>query len=294
MIKIEVKNITKIYGDKKILDNISFNIEEGKIYGLLGRNGVGKTTLLNIISNRIFQKSGEVYIDGENANGNEKVLSKLYLMGEKDYLPQGMKVTEGLKWTKTFYEKFDMKYAMELSKAFDLNTKSRLKELSTGYKSIFKIIITLASGADILIFDEPVLGLDANHRELFYSELLKFYSKEEKTIILSTHLIEEITDILEKVIIIKDGKVIEESDVEELLLTSYCVSGKAEDVEKFIVDKKPIAIENLSGFKRATILDGKTKEDEIKIRELGLEVSKVDLQKIFIYLTNKEEMTDEE
>ena len=287
---IKISNLTKEYGKHRVLDNVSLTIEENKIYGLLGRNGAGKTTLLNLITNRIFQTEGTITIDDDNVVENGAALEKIYFMTELDLYPEGMKVKDLFKWTKEFYSNFDMDYAMKLSKKFGININKKFKELSTGYSSICKIIITLASGAEILIFDEPVLGLDANHRDMFYKELVANYIDEPKTIILSTHIIEEVSEILEKVIIIKDGKLLGDKEVESLLGGAYLVSGSSENVGKYIANKKCINIETIAGFKEATIIGELSEEDNNQIKELGLETSKVELQKLFIHLTGEEEV----
>lgn len=286
MSNIVIKNVTKSYQGKEVVSNISLNIEEGKIYGLLGRNGAGKTTLLHLITNRAILDSGKILIDGEDIYENDKALSKIYFMEEKNFFPESMKIVDVFKWTKEFYEDFDMEYAIKLSELFKLNIKKKVKNLSTGYKSISKIIATLASGAEILIFDEPILGLDANHREFFYKELLKFYNDGQKTIIISTHIIEEISHILEKAVILREGKIIENNSVEDMLNLAYAVSGNNEAVDKYITSKNTIDIETLGSYKKATILQERTKEDLDNIKKLELEISTVELQKLFIYLTN--------
>lgn len=288
MSNIVIKNVTKSYQRKEALSNISINIEEGKIYGLLGRNGAGKTTLLHLITNRAILDSGGILIDDENVYENNKALSKVYFMEEKNLFPESMKIVDVFEWTKEFYEEFDMEYAIKLSELFKLNIKKKVKNLSTGYKSISKIIATLASGAEILIFDEPILGLDANHRELFYKELLKIYGQGKKTIIISTHIIEEISHILEKVVILKEGKIIGNDSVENMFNLAYAVSGSSDDVDKYIAAKNTIDIETLGSYKKATILQERTKEDLDNIKKLELEISTVELQKLFIYLTNME------
>lgn len=286
MSDILIKNVTKSYQGKEVLSDISINIEISKIYGLLGRNGAGKTTLLHLMTNRGILDSGEILIDGESVCENDKALSKIYFMEEKNLFPETMKIVDVFKWTKEFYENFDMEYAIKLSEMFNLNTDEKVKSLSTGYKSISKIITTLASGAEILIFDEPILGLDANHREFFYKELLKFYNDGQKTIIISTHIIEEISHILEKVVILREGKIIENNSVEDMLNLAYAVSGNNEAVDKYITSKNTIDIETLGSYKKATILQERTKEDLDNIKKLELEISTVELQKLFIYLTN--------
>ncbi|MBU3185040.1 ABC transporter ATP-binding protein [Clostridium estertheticum] len=287
---IKLLNVSKRYGDTFALDNISLTIEENKIYGLLGRNGAGKTTLLNIINNRIFSDKGVISIDGKTLSDDKNAFGNIYFMTEQNLYPQAMKVKELFKWSKEFYPKFDMVYALELSKKFELNINKKVKELSTGYASICKIINTMASGAEILIFDEPVLGLDANHRELFYKELMEGYIEKPKTIILSTHIIEEVSQLIERVIVLKDGKIINDENVEELLTKCYNVSGLNKNIDEYIKDKNCLSVDEMTSFKSAVIMGNNDGIENEKIKKLGLEVSKVELQKLFIDLTNKGEI----
>lgn len=286
MSKIKIKNLTKYYGKNLAIDDISLEITENKIYGLLGRNGAGKTTLLNLITNKLFPTNGEILIDSENIFENERVLSQIYYMSEKNLYPETMKVKEIIKWTKDFYPNFDLDYAYKLSDKFNLNLKSKFKALSTGYASIFKIILTLSSRAPILLFDEPILGLDANHRDMFYKELINYYSETPTTVIISTHLIEEVSDIIEEVLIIKDGKLILSDTTENILFSGYTVSGKAEDVDAFNKDKKVIGEDNIGKFKSAYILGPIPSKEDPYLNASNLEISKLDLQKMFIQLTN--------
>lgn len=277
---IEVKNISKYYGQTCALDHINLTFEKNKIYGLLGRNGAGKSTLLNIITNRIFTDNGEVLIDGLRAEENDKAQNNIYLMSEKTYYPDRMKLKDIFTWTKQFYKNFDRKYADDLAKKFDLNCNKTVKQLSTGYLSIFKLIIALSVNTPYVFLDEPVLGLDANNRDLFYRILLEKYTDNPFTVVLSTHLIEEITSVIEEIIIIKNGTVIQNESVEDFLGKGYAVSGTAALVDSFITDKQVIATDVLGGLKTAYIL-GKP-EKQIA----GLEFSGLDLQKLFIQMTN--------
>ena len=133
---IKLSNVSKRYGDTFALDNISLTIESNKIYGILGRNGAGKTTLLNVINNRIFADNGVISIDGKNLSENKNALGNIYFMAEKNLYPQAMRVKHLFKWSKEFYPKFDMEYAIELSKKFELNINKRINELSTDRKSV--------------------------------------------------------------------------------------------------------------------------------------------------------------
>lgn len=205
---IEVKELTMRFGNITALDRVDLILEENRIYGLLGRNGAGKSTLLNVIGNRLYPSEGAVVIDGEIGMDNDRAQGKVYYMGEKNIYPEGTTVKQLFRWSKNFYPDFDMEYAFQLAGQFGLNPKKKLKGLSTGYLTIAKLIAALAANAPYTFFDEPVLGLDANHREMFYRELIHRYSEQPRTIVISTHLIEEIADIIEQVVIIKEGKIL--------------------------------------------------------------------------------------
>jgi len=283
---IEIKNITKDYGNVKALDNITMTIEPNKIYGLLGRNGAGKTTLLNLMTNRIFPTSGEITVEGQGVLENDRALGNIFYMMESNLYPDGLRIKEAFKWTKEFYPDFDTEYAKALAEKFGLNINKKVKQLSTGYGSIFKAILALASNANIVIFDEPVLGLDAYHRDMFYRELMANYNESPKTMIISTHLIEEVAEVLEEAIIIKEGKLISKQPVEELLSSAYTVSGEASKVDKYLEGKTYIGEQSLGKFKSVTILEDIKRKDETLARELDLEFSRVELQKLFIALTS--------
>lgn len=278
---ISVKNISKQFKDVKALDDITLNFEENKIYGLLGRNGAGKSTLLNIISNRLFPQSGSVTINGEDAFENDKAQGLIYVMSEKTLYPETMRVSEALKWSAEFYKGFDMEYAQGIAERFGLNLKSKVKGLSTGYGSIFKLVIALSCNAPYVLLDEPVLGLDANHRELFYKMLLEKYSENPFTVVISTHLIEEISSVIENIIIIKDGKILYDEAAEELMSRGYTISGSTAVVEEYLKGCKTLSCDYLGGLCTACVL-GKP-EGELP---QGLELGKLDLQKFFVALTN--------
>lgn len=280
---IQIKNITKRYKDVTALDDVSFSFEFGKIYGFLGRNGAGKTTLINIIANRIFADQGEILIDGIPAKENMGVHEKIFCMSEADLYDRDLKVKDHFKWTNRFYTDFDLKKAFELSKKFNLDTNKRFKALSKGYQSIFKLIIALSLNVPYVIFDEPVLGLDANHRELFYSLLLKEFENNERTLIIATHLIEEVSNIIEEVVLIDKGKILVQETVEELLEKGYSVSGAAQEVDHYCVDRNVIGYDELGGLKVAYILGEKT----VLPQESNLQITAMNLQKLFVKMTEK-------
>ena len=280
---IEVRNVSKRFGRLEALKNVSVCFEEGKICGLLGRNGAGKSTLFNVITNRIFPDGGDVLIDGEPAAENDNALGRLFMMSEKNFYPENMKVSEVFRWTKEFYPGFDRQRAEELAERFGLNPKKKVKSLSTGYASIFKIVVTLSSGADYMLFDEPILGLDANHRDLFYKVLIETYSERLCTMILSTHLIEEVSGVIENVVIIREGELLCTAPRDELLQNAWIVSGNAGAVDSFSEGREVIGTETLGGLKTAYFAEDLRGETA----PAGAELVKMDLQKLFICLTNE-------
>ncbi len=288
MSTIEVVNVSKHYGTVRALDAVSLSLTEDGIYGLLGRNGAGKTTLINVITNRVFADSGHVLIDGEPARENDRVQPRVCCMSGKVPHPGEMRAADAFKWSGEFYRGFNQEYARELAHKFRLPLDKRLNGLSTGYGSIFNFIVTLASGAPVIMFDEPVLGVDANNRELFYRELLAHYSEQPQMIVLSTHLIDEVAEFLDRVMVLKEGRLILSESVDSLLRESYSVSGAGELVDRFSAGKNVIREESVGRLKMSTIKQERTGEDDRSIEELGLDMSKRRLQEIIIGLTNSE------
>ncbi|MFZ7121570.1 MAG: ABC transporter ATP-binding protein [Eubacteriaceae bacterium] len=286
MKRIDIKGLNKEFGDVKALQDITMTIQPNKIYGLLGRNGAGKTTLLNILTNRIFPTSGEVTIDGNTVFENDEVLNNIFYLTEKNLYPIGEKIKNIFKWTRKFYPLFDIKYAHDLSEKFGLDTNKKVKDLSTGYSSIFKGIVALASNAKIILLDEPILGLDAYHRDIFYKELIANYNAKPKTIVISTHLIGEVAQILEEAIIIKEGKIITKQSVQDLLSSSYIISGEISKVDQYIKGKDHIEEELMGSFKSVIVLEKIINEEKELAHQLDLEFSKIELQELFISLTN--------
>ncbi len=282
MKRLEIKNITKKFGSTAALSNIDLLIEPGFIYGLLGRNGAGKTTLLNLVSNRLFPDQGEILVDGVSVLENDHVLSSIYCMAETNLFPENMKVSDAFKWTGEFYPSFEMDYARRLAGKFELDISKKIKSLSTGYASIFKFITALASNAEIILLDEPVLGMDANHRDLFYKELVANFSEHPRTFVISTHLIDEVADVLDEVIIIKDGCVLLSGSASDLVSRGYSVTGASDSVDLFIRNKRVLAVDSLGGMKTAYLLEDSAPDSV----PADMVLARLDLQKLFIHLTN--------
>ena len=281
---IELKNVSKSFGGVHALSDVSLSFGGGKIYGLLGPNGAGKTTLLNIITNRLYADCGEVLIDGESAPGRDRALGKVYMMAEQNLFPDSMKVKGALKITADFIPSFDLELAMELAEKFGLPMNKKVKALSTGYSSILRLVLALSANTPYVIFDEPVLGLDAQHRDMFYRLLMEHCGGGGQTVILSTHLIQEAAPLIEHAVIIKGGKILRDASAEELTGAAHTVTGPAGLVDGYIAGRQVLNTTAIGGLKTACV-EG---EPDARV-PAGLEVSAMGLQDYFISLMNEED-----
>nr|WP_080998039.1 ABC transporter ATP-binding protein [Limosilactobacillus reuteri] len=283
MDQLTVKDVTKKYRRQVILDNISFTLAPTKIYGLLGRNGAGKTTLLNIISNRIFPTSGEVNLGGQNINNNDELLSKVFLMSEANLYSRQMKISQTFDLADAAYGDFNYDLAKRLLKVFNLEDTMKVTNLSTGQRTASKLIVALAVNADYILLDESILGLDANHREAFYKELVKTYQERPRTFVLSTHLIEEIQQLVEHVLILDHHQLIIDEDTENLLTKAYAISGPEKMVDEYTKNLNILKTEMMGKIKTAYLLDDL---DEQRVIPDQVKINHYDLQHLFIYLTD--------
>lgn len=283
MEQLKIKHITKRFGHRQVLDDVSFTLAPAKIYGLLGRNGAGKSTLLNIITNRIFPTGGQVTLGDQNINNNDDALGKLFLMSEVGLYPKRTTIRRMFDLANEAYGSFDYQTADRQLKAFGLDDNAQLAALSTGQRTSAKVVLALNVAADYILMDEPILGMDANHRELFYQELLKSYQARPRTFALSTHLIEEIQQLVEHVVIIDHHKLVVDEDVQSLLARAYQVSGPAALVDQYTADLRVLATEDLGNIRTAYLLD--RLDDQRPIPD-QVKIDHYDLQHLFIYLTN--------
>ena len=279
---IQVKGLRKKYFNKEAVKGVDFTIEPESIIGLLGRNGAGKSTVLNMIARRIEKTSGDITLDGVDLHKTPRAMHQVYLSSTENWFPKEYKFKDLLSIYKKTYPEFDSDFAEDLIKVFGVNVKERFSKASTGYQSIMKIILALCNPSEYIFMDEPVLGLDANHRHIFNKKLLEAYARNPRTFVIATHLIEEVASILEKVIVIKDGVVTEEVMVEEVLGKGYVVSGATSLVQEFVADKNVQETEQIGNITRAVVIGKKGETPQ------GLDFSALTLQDYFISITRKE------
>ena len=280
---LRINHVSKKYGRHLILDDVDFQLAPGKIYGLLGRNGAGKSTLLNIITGRIFPTTGTVTLSDLGSNDQDRVLGEIYLMSEADLYPKKTTIRRMFDLADGAYGDFDYQNAERLLAAFGITSSNQLSDLSTGLQTAAKLTVALNVNASFILLDEPVLGLDANHRDLFYKELIKAYQNKPRTFVLSTHLIDEIQQLVEHVIILNDHQVVENADVQAMLDKAYTVSGPAKLVDQYVAGLRVLGSDQLGKIKTSYVYDQLNNQrvipDQVKIGHY-------DLQQLFIHLTN--------
>lgn len=284
---IQIENVTKTYDEAKVIDQVTLHVEENKIYGLLGRNGAGKTTLMKLITAQVFPTSGEISVFGEQPYENINVLENICFIKESQQYPDNYRVQDALDVARYLFKYWNEEFAMELVEEFQLPLKQKIKKLSRGMHSTVGIIIGLASRAPLTIFDEPYLGLDAVSRNIFYTKLIEDFGNYPRTIILSTHLIDEVINILEHVFVIDKGKILIDQDAEELRGMAFNVSGLRGLVDSFIQGKKVIHRESIGGLLTATLM-GDSPELPKLAKNYGLEVTPISLQQMIVHLTKSE------
>ena len=210
---LECKNLSKSFDNKKILKDVNLIIPRGKIIGLLGKNGQGKTTLLKLINDLLTPTSGEVLIEGKHPGvESKKIISYL---PERTYLDKEMKVIDTLNYFKEFYDNFDIDKAKKLLKDLDLDINYKISKMSKGMQEKLQLILVMSREADLYILDEPLGGVDPATRDYILDTILSNF-KEGSSVIISTHLISDIERILDEVIFIDKGKIILTSDCDTL------------------------------------------------------------------------------
>ena len=210
---LECKNLSKSFDNKKILKDVNLIIPRGKIVGLLGKNGQGKTTLIKLINDLLTPTSGEVLIEGLHPGvESKKIISYL---PERTYLDKEMKVMDTLNYFNEFYDNFNIGKAKKLLKDLDLDINSKISKMSKGMQEKLQLILVMSRDADLYILDEPLGGVDPATRDYILDTILSNF-KEGSSVIISTHLISDIERILDEVIFIDKGKIILTAPADEL------------------------------------------------------------------------------
>lgn len=285
---IQVNHLNYAFQDKKVLEDITLNLEADKIYGLLGKNGMGKTTLINVLVNQLVAAEGEIKLFGKDPRKSPEILGEVCVVRETEFYAPYMKVKSIFELYGSFYPFYDKELEQKLVALFKLPLHKSYQKYSRGMKTLVFDIIGICSGARLTIFDEPTLGLDAETREQFYNLLIEEYAKNPRTIIISTHLIDEVERLLEHLVILHKGKILLEEEVETFKEKAYYLSGHKEDLEKLHALEGRTPKEY---FGKSCVYSYWGELDEVdrqQIKALGIEVGKMSVQKAFIELTKEE------
>jgi ABC-2 type transport system ATP-binding protein len=283
--RVDVQGLTVAYGAVTAVDDMSFSLSGNKIYGLLGRNGSGKTSLMSALAG-YRRPIGSVRLDGVPVFENARAMRNICLVRHtSDAADKGDKVVQALDYAKAWRETWDNAYAHELIELFKLPLKTKVGELSLGQRSALGVTIGLASRSPLTMLDESHLGMDTPTRYAFYDTLLDDFMRYPRTIVISTHLIEELASLLEEVLIIDNGRLVLQEEADVLRSRGTEVTGNAPDVDEFTAGLTVLSEKSLGRTKSAMVYGTLDDAQLIRARQLGLELGPIALQDLFVHLT---------
>src|SRR4051812_31940411 len=271
--------VTMRFRGHTALTDVSTVIQADTITGLLGRNGAGKTTLMQLLTGHRVPTSGQVRVLGQPPYENDAVLSRMCFIKESQRYPDAFRVCDAVAAAASVYPGWDAGLAAQLLDDFELPAKRTIKKLSRGMTSAVGIVLGLASRAPLTLFDEPYLGLDAVARQLFYDRLLADFAEHPRTIVLSTHLIDEVDPLIEHVVLLDRGRVLLDTDAESLRGEAVAVTGPADAVERFAAGHRELHRERIGGSLRVTLTGARDRY------EPGLDFEPVSLQQMVVRTT---------
>ncbi|WP_420122255.1 ABC transporter ATP-binding protein [Nakamurella sp.] len=278
---VVVDHVSRRYRGVTALDDVSVAFAQGSITGLLGRNGAGKSTLMRVITAQEFASAGTVLVHGRNPVEHDDVLRRMSFVKESQVYPD-IKVKRVIEAASWFYPDWNHELAGRLIDDFNLPLKRPVKKLSRGLHSAVGIVIGLASRAEITLFDEPYLGLDAVARQIFYDRLLEDYAQHPRTVLLSTHLIDEVANLLEHVVVISAGRIVVDEPADRLRGRAVTVSGPAAAVEDFVGRREVIGRQGIGSLASATVTGPLDDLALARAREMNLQIEPVSLQEYVV------------
>jgi len=278
---ISVDGLSRRYRGQLALDNVSFDIEPGTITGLLGRNGAGKTTLLRTLAGHEFASAGTVTVLGASPVENEKVLRRMVFVREDQAYPD-IRVRQAVQTASWLYPEWDADLAGSLLEEFAVPPDRKVRKLSRGMRSALGIVIGLAARAEVTMFDEPYAGLDPVARQLFYDRLLADYAERPRTVLLSTHLIDEAAGLLERVIVIDRGRIVFNTGADDLRGAATMVSGPAIAVAEFTAGRSVWDRRRIASQESAVVAGALDETDRARAAALHLHLEPLTLQQMVV------------
>ncbi|UIK87910.1 ABC transporter ATP-binding protein [Arthrobacter polaris] len=277
---IDIQQVTRTFDGFTALDNINFSVPQNSIVGLLGRNGAGKTTVMSIMAGQDRPSEGNIEILGHAPFEHAPTLSQIIYVRDNQRYPDDYRLHHVLRIAPEFAPNWSSEVAAELVEGFRIPAKTRLKKLSRGQLSSVAIVLGLASRASVTLLDEPYLGLDVTARSLFHKMLLRDYEEHPRTIVLSTHLIEESSSMFDRVVVLDKGRVVVDDDTDQARDRAFVLSGSTGAIAKLLVDRPVLETRSIGALTSVTALG--TIDDEFRQRavEHGLMLARPSLQEL--------------
>ncbi|MFF0244800.1 ATP-binding cassette domain-containing protein [Streptosporangium sandarakinum] len=283
--RIDVQDLVLCYGETTALDGLSFTLESGKIYGLLGRNGSGKSSLTSVLAAFRRQTSGEALVDGRPVFENPDLTRRIGLVRDEGEAITIGTVEDALYFAEWLRPSWDADYARSLLETFGIPPKANVKTMSKGQRSALGVVVGLASRTPLTMFDEAHLGMDVPSRQAFHDALLADYMAHPRTFILASHLIEEAAPLFEEVLIIDRGRLVVHEDAGTLLSRGVSVTGPAARVDAFTAGLTVLDAKDLGPTRSAMVYGELDDARRREAAEAGLELGPVAMQELFVHLT---------
>lgn len=284
---VSMQNVTKKYRSFTVLDGIDLAVRENVITGLVGRNGAGKTTMMKLIAGYMKETSGELLVFGERPFNSLKVSANLIFVDDRMKFPDGLKLEDILAECRRFYENWNEQLAQRLLDYFSLPLFLRHRTLSKGKRSIFNAVIGIAARCPLTIFDEPITGMDAAARRDFYRALLKDYMAHPRSIIVSSHHMEEMEDLLEDIIVLDGRHIRFHGPVTKLQEQFVQLTGKEQLLKQYAAAQAAVH-RSSSPLQSEWIVDNGFNDSElVQMKEAGIRVSPLSASEAYIALTGQ-------
>lgn len=279
---IQLHSVTRTFRTGHALDAVSLDVPAGAVCGLLGRNGAGKTTMMSLISGQDRPSRGQVLVHGEEPFENPAALSLISFVRDNQRYPDDYYLRHILRIAPSFASAWDADLATELIMGFRLPEGTPLKKYSRGQLSGVAIVLGLASRAPVTLLDEPYLGLDATARALFHEVLLRDLGESSRTVLLSTHLIDESESLFSHVALMDRGRIVVQTDADEARRLATCVSGTADAVDAFCRDREVLRIHSIGGLRASTVAGPVDDDARSLAATLGVRIKSASLQELAV------------
>jgi ABC-2 type transport system ATP-binding protein len=276
---LELTSVTRTFGRTDALAGVSLSIPENSICGLLGRNGAGKTTIMSLVAGQDRPTSGTVQVFGQRPFENEAVLSRISFVRDNQRYPDNYQLHHVLRIAPDFAPNWSDEVAAELVEGLRIPERTRIKKFSRGQLSSVAIVLGLASRAAVTLFDEPYLGLDVTARALFHDVLIRDFAAHPRTVVLSTHLIEESEALFDRVVIVDRGQVRVDAESDRIGQIAFTVSGTTDAVNAVSAGRTILRSHSVAGLKSAT-LEGASDDALDQATKAGAQVAPASLPEL--------------